>query len=510
MDRQDTEAGCRPWRLSRAGRAWALACWLGCASGAAEADAIVSSQAVGDAIDFGPAEDRSCQHPEAGTALTAGPISLDFQRIDIRALLQVFAHFTGLNLLTSDSVQGDVTVRLKDVPWQLAFDIVLESKGLGSHRVGNVLWVAPLAELEARRRRELESRQQLAELEPLRWEAFELNYQRAEDVRRMLLGQDGAAASAAWSPEPRSPGTASGTAPRLLSRRGTLTTDPRTNQLFVSDIAERLDAIHALLARIDVPVRQVVIEARIVEADDKFSRDLGVRLGLAAQSGGKRVGSGYDSALPGADAGTPMLDFPASGRTGVAPATAAIGLFDRAASRLLALELSALESEGRGRIVSSPRVITANHIKALIEQGTELPYQAATSSGATSVQFRKANLKLEVTPQITPEGNVLLDVDVNKDSVGTQTAQGYAIDTKHVQTQVLVDNGGTVVMGGIYTQTERRDDDKVPLLGDLPVVGALFRNRATLRDRTELLVFLTPRVLQGDVPASRGDRGPMQ
>lgn len=504
MDRQDTAAGCRAFPLSRMWRAWRLTLALAMAPALVWLPGWPIGAAAAGGIAFQPAGDEALHVPVPDSAATAGPISLDFQRIDIRALLQVFAHFTGLNLLTSDSVHGDVTVRLKDVPWQLAFDIVLESKGLGAHRAGNVLWVAPLAELAAKRKRELESRQQQAELEPLRSEVFELNYQRADDVRRMLLGQEGTGAFNGTH------GSAGATAPRLLSRRGTLTVDPRTNQLFLFDIPERLEAVRALLARIDVPVRQVVIEARIVEADDKFSRDLGIRLGMAGQLGGARVAGGYDGVLPDSAAGSPMLDFPASGRTGVAPATAAIGLFDRAASRLLALELSALESEGRGRIVSSPRVITANHVKALIEQGTELPYQAATSSGATSVQFRKANLKLEVTPQITPEGNVLLDVDVNKDSVGTQTAQGYAIDTKHVQTQVLVDNGGTVVMGGIYTQTERRDDDKVPLLGDLPVIGALFRHRAALRDRTELLVFLTPRVLRDDVPASRGDPGAMQ
>lgn len=438
--------------------------------------------------------------PPPLASVPADPISLNFQNIGVRALLQVFAHFTGLNLVAADSVRGELTLRLKDVPWDHALRIVLDAKGLDARRRGNVIWVAPHAELAAQRRLELEAQQQLADLEPLRPQVFELNYQRADDVRRMLLGQDGPGAA------PADLASRTGAAirgMRMLSRRGTLTADLRTNQLFVLDTPAQLDVVRAFIDRIDVPVRQVVIEARIVEADDKFSRDLGVRLGLARQFRHGRVGSGYEEARPGVAGGGPALDLPALPRNGAAAAHAAIGLFDRAMTSLLAIELSALEAEGRGDIVSSPRVITANHIKALIEQGTELPYQASTSSGATSVQFRKANLKLEVTPQITPEGKVLLDVDVNKDSVGTQTTQGYAIDTKHVQTQVLVDDGGTVVIGGIFTRTARQDRNKVPGLGDLPVLGGLFRSNTTLRDRTELLVFLTPRVLHG-VPGPSG------
>jgi type IV pilus assembly protein PilQ len=252
--------------------------------------------------------------------------------------------------------------------------------------------------------------------------------------------------------------------------------------------------------KIDIPVRQVIIEARIVEATDTFSRNLGVKLGFAGQYNNAKVGNTYNNVLPGATSDNgPFLSLPAAAINGANPANIAVSLFNSAATRFLALELSALEADGKGKIISSPRVVTANNIKALIEQGTELPYQAATSSGATSVQFRKANLKLEVTPQITPEGNVLLDVDVNKDSVGIQTTSGFAIDTKHVQTQVLVENGGTVVIGGIYTQTESNDTDKVPFLGDVPVLGYLFRSNAKVRNRTELLVFLTPRILNESV-----------
>ncbi len=413
-------------------------------------------------------------------------MSLNFQNIDIRSLLQVFADFTNLNIVTSDSVTGTLSLRLKDVPWDQALQIVLDSKGLASRRNGNVLWVAPRGELATKEKAELESQQQVTELEPLRSQVFRLNYQRADDVRNMLLGTGTGAAGA--------------TASRILSKRGSLTSDARTNQLFVSDIPSKLEEVQAFLLKIDIPVRQVMIEARIVEADDTFSRNLGAKLGFMNRTSGSGVGNSYGNVLsPITENGKwttdPAVSLPANGINGVNAASLAVSLFNAGANRFLALELSALEADGRGKIISSPRVVTADNIKALIEQGTELPYQAATSSGATSVQFRKANLKLEVTPKITPDGNVFLDVDVNKDSVGTQTTNGFAINTKHVQTQVLVENGGTVVIGGIYTQNERTDVNKVPLLGDIPVLGNLFKSTAKTNDRTELLVFLTPRVL---------------
>ncbi|CAG9171131.1 type IV pilus secretin PilQ [Cupriavidus pinatubonensis] len=426
-------------------------------------------------------------------------LSLNFQNIDIRSLLQVFADFTNLNIITSDTVQGNITLRLKDVPWDQALQIVMDAKGLASRRNGNVLWVAPKAELATKEKLELEAQQQINELEPIRSQVYQLNYQRAEDVRKMLLGITTGGAAGAAVPAV-GVGGASGMALRMLSKRGSLTADARTNQLFVSDIASKLEEVQGFLNKIDIPVRQVIIEARIVEATDTFSRNLGVKLGFAGQYNNARVGNTYSNVLPGATSDNgPFLSLPAGAINGTNPANIAVSIFNSAATKFLALELSALEADGKGKIISSPRVVTANNIKALIEQGTELPYQAATSSGATSVQFRKANLKLEVTPQITPEGNVLLDVDVNKDSVGIQTTSGFAIDTKHVQTQVLVDNGGTVVIGGIYTQTESTDVDKVPFLGDIPVLGYLFKNNAKVRNRTELLVFLTPRVLNESV-----------
>lgn len=418
-------------------------------------------------------------------------MSLNFQNIDIRSLLQVFADFTNLNIVTSDSVTGTLSLRLKDVPWDQALQIVLDSKGLASRRNGNVLWVAPRNELATKEKAELESQQQVTELEPLRSQVFRLNYQRADDVRNMLLGTGTAGGGGG--------GTAS--ASRILSKRGSLTADARTNQLFVSDVPGKLEEVQAFLQKIDIPVRQVMIEARIVEADDTFSRNLGAKLGFAAKSNGSAVGNNYASVTPSSSTSSSSssdssnVSLPANGINGVSAASVAVSLFNSSAGRFLSLELSALEADGRGKIISSPRVVTADNIKALIEQGTEVPYQQATSSGATSVSFKKANLKLEVTPKITPDGNVFLEVDVNKDSLGTQTTNGFAINTKHVQTQVLVENGGTVVIGGIYTQNERTDVSKVPLLGDIPVLGNLFKTTAKTNDRTELLVFLTPRVL---------------
>ena len=446
--------------------------------------------------------------------LTQGPgfqgekLSLNFQNIEVRALLQVIADFTNFNVVTSDTVTGTVTLRLKDVPWDQALDIILQSKGLGVRKSGNVLWIAPKDELAAREQVELEAKKKVADLEPLRTQSFQLNYTKAEEVARGLTGQA----------QGQGGGGATSTATRLLSPRGSVIFETRTNQLFVSDIPSKLEEVQALIGKIDIPVRQVLIEARIVEADDKFGRTLGVKLGASDLRGiqggvpGWNIAGDNNIALGGNYSAigyqtnqSPRVDFsntqfvnlPAntSNLGGVSAASIAFSLFSASANRFLNLELSALEAEGKGKIVSSPRVITADQVKALIEQGEELPYQAATSSGATQIQFRKANLKLEVTPQITPEGNVILDVDVNKDSVGRNTVAGFAIDTKHVKTQVLVENGGTVVLGGIYTQTERNEVNKVPLLGDLPVLGYLFQNRARSVNKTELLVFITPKIV---------------
>jgi type IV pilus assembly protein PilQ len=426
-------------------------------------------------------------------------LSLNFQNIDVRSVLNVIADFTDLNIITSDSVQGNLTLRLKDVPWDQALDIILQTRGLDMRKNGNVLWIAPRDELATKEKLELEAKQQIAELEPLRTETFQLNYTKAEAFSKILTDDK----------------------QRILSKRGSAVWDPRTNQLFIQDIPSRLEDVRRIISKTDVPVRQVMIDARIVEATDRFSRTLGFRLGYNDTTGyGSKLLGGPNRFLPGGGlaatgastgqiSGGTAPDFFRDSMSVNLPASAtetnadrgkfSLILFNSAATKFLNLEITALESDGKGKVISSPRVVTADQVEAIIEQGTELPYQQSTSSGATSITFKKANLALKVKPQITPDGNVLMDVDVNKDSVGIQTAAGFAIDTKHVKTAVLVENGGTVVIGGIYTQEERSTINKVPLLGDLPGVGFMFRNRQNTDNKTELLFFLTPRIIDDRV-----------
>lgn len=435
-------------------------------------------------------------------------LSLNFQNVDVRSLLQVIADFTNLNIITSDSVAGNLTLRLKDVPWDQALDIILQAKGLDMRKNGNVILVAPKDELATKEKLDLESRSQIADLEPVRSETFQLNYQKAQDLVDFLNGTGAAGGTNA----------AGGSANRILSKRGAASADLRTNQVFILETASKLEQIRSVIAKLDIPSRQVVIESRIVEANDQFSRNLGVKLGffnneipaptstgnLRYRITGNYLGAGEQTGqtpLAGTSfiPDTQFFSLPAAGINGLNPASVGISLFTKSAAKFLNLELSALEADGTGKIVSSPRVVTADQQKALIEQGTELPYQVATSSGATSIQFRKAALKLEVTPQITPEGNIILDVDVTKDSVGQLTTAGPAIDTKHVNTKVLVENGGTVVLGGIFQLTDSNSVTKVPLLGDIPVLGYLFRNNSKSTNKSELLIFITPTMVNGSV-----------
>ena len=434
-----------------------------------------------------------------GTGYNGEKLSLNFQNIEVRSLLQVIADFTNFNVVTSDSVTGGVTLRLKDVPWDQALDIILQAKGLGMRKTGNVLWIAPKDEIASKEKLDLESRAALQNLEPVRTQSFQLNYTKATEIAAQLVNT----------------GVGGGASARLLSARGSVIAEPRTNQLFVTDVGAKLEQVQSLISKLDVAVRQVLIEARIVEASDNFGKSLGVKLGgndLRGQRGGdagysigagNRVafGTNYGNVVGttvqgGAiDTSSNYVNMPAAGQNGYGAATFAISIFSAAANRFLNLEISAMEGDSKGRVVSSPRVVTADQTKALIEQGTELPYQVATSSGATSIAFRKANLKLEVTPQITPEGNIILDLDVNKDSVGQSTAAGFAINTKHVKTQVLVENGGTVVIGGIFELTETDTETRVPVLGDLPGVGNLFKSKSRSANKTETLVFITPKMV---------------
>lgn len=416
-------------------------------------------------------------------------LSLNFQNVDVRAVLQVIADFTGLNIITSDTVSGNLTLRLKDVPWDQALDIVMQAKGLDMRKNGTVIWIAPRDELLTKEKLELEQRSQISELEPLRTETFQLNYQKAESFKKIFGIDDTGGGSRS-----------------ILTKRGSAVVDPRTNQLFITDIPSKLEEIRSLVKKTDIPTRQVMIEARIVEATDSFSRNLGAKLsfGVTGQGnyqlgGNQATPSGTTTGLALPTLGGNSVNLPAAPINSNPAGSVALTLFNSAMTRFIGLELSALEADGEGKVISSPRVITADQLKALIEQGTELPYQEATSSGATSISFRKANLKLEVTPQITPDGNVILDVDVNKDSVGAETRAGFAIDTKHIKTQVLIDNGGTVVIGGIYTQTDRSNVSKVPFFGDIPLFGNLFKTTGKVNEKTELLIFLTPRVLNEKV-----------
>ena len=409
-------------------------------------------------------------------------LTLNFQKIDVREALNVIADFTELNIVISDTVTGNLTLRLKDVPWDQAFDIILQSRGLDMRKNGNVIQVAPRDEIAAKEKIDLSSRQEIADLEEIRTESFQLNYIKADSFKKILTDDK----------------------QKILSKRGSAVWDERTNILFIQDTPTSLDGVRKLIKQVDVPVRQVMIEARVVEASDTFSRNLGVRLNYNATdsfSVGKYVGQIGANVPPAtsplglagvtANVNTPNVNLPSAGTAGAF----SMLLLNQSLSRMLSLELTALETDSKGKIISSPRVVTADKTEAMIETGTEVPYQQASSSGATNVAFKKATLSLSVKPQITPDDNVIMDIKVNKDSVGTLYAGVPSIDTSKVNTQVLVENGGTVVIGGVYTQVASDGVDKVPLLGDIPVLGYLFRRSAKIDNKNELLIFITPRIM---------------
>jgi type IV pilus assembly protein PilQ len=396
-----------------------------------------------------------------------------FQNIEVKVLLQSLAEIGNQNLIVAEGVSGPVSLHLNEMTWREALAVVVQSKNLVVTQQAGVLWIAPKKEVP----------------ENLQALAIPLKYAKALDVvQRLQLAGGGAANSGHhW-----------------LSARGTVMAEPRTNQLFFLDTPVYLKKIQEVIKRLDVPVRQVMIEARIVEAEEQFGKSLGVRLGGAFAApfaaNAKPVNLAISGQALGSTGGVQpgyLLNLPAgsAGQTIYPPPSFAISLFNAAANQFLNLEISALEADGKGKVVASPRVVTANQTKALIEQGTELPYQVSNGNGAASVAFRKANLKLEVTPQITPEGAVVLELDIAKDSVGQITAAGYAINTKHVKTQVLVDNGGTVVIGGILEAADKDDVAQLPGLGSLPGLGWLFKTQQSTQRKTEMLIFVTPRVL---------------
>jgi len=413
---------------------------------------------------------------------TGERLSLNFQNIEVRAVLQLIADFTGLTLVASDTVGGNLTLRLKNVPWDQALDIILKTKGLAMRQTGNVMLVAPSEEIAAREKLELESQKQIEELAPLRSEFIQVNYAKALTISGLLKAEGNS----------------------LMTERGNVSVDERTNTLLVRDTQDAINNIRALVSRLDVPVRQVLIESRIVIADDTFNRDLGVRFGVS-----KRVdtGTGKTIAIGGGNPGNTdfgdtstfntggnenfIVDLPIGGPSGFLE-FAIIDIPDF----LLQLELQAAQAEGRGEVLSNPRVITSNQKEAVIEQGTEIPFQEASSSGATSTSFKKAVLSLRVTPQITPDDRVIMDLNVNQDTVGQEFGGIPSVNTRNINTQVLVDNGDSVVLGGIFEQTKREDRESVPFFGDLPYLGFLFKTTSVRDDKTELLIFVTPKIIK--------------
>ena len=410
-------------------------------------------------------------------------LSLNFQDIEVRAVLQLLADFTGLNMVVSDTVAGRITLRLKNVPWDQAMDIILKTRGLSMRRNDNVVLVAPTEEIAAREKLELESQQQIEELAPLRSELVQVNYAKAADLASLLKSAEN----------------------KLLSERGSVSIDERTNTLLVQDTAAKLSEIRSLVTSLDIPVRQVLIESRIVIAINDYARDLGVRLGGSANrvNGDDSYGiiSGGIGTIPGppggpagdSQIGNLLVNLPAVGATsGVNMVIGKLG------SYLLRLELTAMQQEGKGEIISSPRVITSDQNKATIKQGVEIPYQEAASSGATTVSFKEAVLQLEVTPHITPDDRVIMDLKVNKDSPDfTRAVLGVPpVDTREVETSVLVDNGETVVLGGVFERTKSEQTERVPFFGDLPYLGFMFKQEEIQDQNSELLIFVTPKILK--------------
>jgi len=437
-----------------------------------------------------------------------GPrISINYQNGDVRALLRLMAEELGLNAVISETVTGTTTLVLKDVPADQVIDIIFQQKGLDMRKNGNVILIAPRDEIATREKLEFESKQQTEDLEPLRTESFQINYQKAKQLQELLTSKD----------------------QRMLSKRGSAVFDERTNLLFVQDVPIRLEEVRKVIAQVDIAVRQVMIEARIVEATDQFARNLGARLGILGKDrygnwGGQNqliagdayikqqyaqgwleqsqlqwIGPEYKVQPEALINNLNQVNLPATGYQGVSPTEFSFTLFNAAKTKFLNLEISALEADLKGKVVSSPRVLTSDQTKARIEQGVEVPYLEASSSGSTSVVYKKAVLALEVTPHITPDGKVSMRLKINKDAVGAETRWGATIETKKVETDVLVDNGGTIVIGGIYEIKTRDDVNKVPLLGDLPVIGFAFKNTSRQNEKTELLIFITPRIVSETV-----------
>ncbi len=429
-------------------------------------------------------EDLRRQGDEGG--FVGERLSLNFQNIEVRAVLQLIADFTDMNLVTSDTVAGSVTLRLQNVPWDQALDIILKTKGLGVRKTGNLLFIAPSQEIADREKSDLEALQQIKELEPLYSEMMQINYAKADEIAAMLKGEKNS----------------------LLSARGNVTIDVRTKTLLIQDTAASLEEIHRLISKLDIAVRQVLIEARLVIANSSYNKDIGSRFGVSRDTlGANTTGSGsqFSGTLGATDQlvnndtltapGRLNVNLPAQPETGSA-ASFAMSFVKLPFGTNVDLELSAMVAEGQGEVVSSPRLITANQKEAFIEQGVEIAYQESTEGGAATTSFKKAVLSLRVTPQITPDDRVIMDLQINQDSVGDIFGGGPSINTREINTQVLVENGETVVLGGVYEESTNDGTSKVPFLGDLPLIGALFRSNTKRDSKEELLVFITPKIIK--------------
>lgn len=416
---------------------------------------------------------------------TGNRISLNFQNINIRAVLQVLADFTRINMVVSDKVQGDITLRLNDIPWDQALEIILTTQGLDKRRTGNVMLIDTKDNLDKMEEAQLKSQQIIEKLEPVRSDLLQINYAKAADIAILVKDKQNS----------------------LLSAKGKISVDVRTNTIWIQDTGTKIEEVRDLIKQLDVPVKQVLIEARIVEVSKDFSQDIGIRWGISRPptlsgtlDGANQLTQGTAAANVPPLAERLNLDLIAAPANLSIPATVGIALAKLGDNILLDLELSALESEGRAELISSPRLITTNQQSALIESGQEIPYQESTSSGATAVAFKKAVLSLKVTPQITPDGKVLMDLQINQDTASPQTFNGVpAILTKEIQTNVLVNNGQTIVLGGIYTQDKTKSINRIPFFGELPLVGVLFRNKQISFTNNELLIFITPKIINNSL-----------
>lgn len=431
-------------------------------------------------------EEKNPLRPKAAQHYTGKKISLDFQDIEVRRVLQLLADFTDINMVAADSVQGNITLRLKEVPWDQALDIVLKTKNLDKRRNGNVIWIAPVSELIKAEEEEAKALAQSVKLAPIQTEYIQLSYAKAADIEKLITQNKGSSGSNSSSSDDK--GT-------LLSSRGSISVDSRTNTLIVNDTQQFVDKIRNMIDLLDVQVKQVMVEARIVTAETNFSRDLGIRWGLQRNNPSLSAGPN-GSNVWGGDY-SPKLDL------SVDLGTATAGTFNfgllKISDYMLDLQLTALQTDGLGEVLSAPKIMTGDKQKAYILRGTEIPYQTWSAEGGTTTSFKEANLRLDVTPSITPDGKVQMELQIEKDSVGTITSEGPSINTNELQTNVLVGDGETVVLGGIFDDIRANNYQKVPFLGDLPVIGNFFKNNSRTSNQAELLIFITPRIVNDSV-----------